>query len=190
MVPYTPELNLAIAAWAQKPENAEFFRRYPPQCDWLEPMRMTQTFAGSWAIFEEDTPVGLVTVHSADPYARSCEFGVLIDAASSSHPHQTAHEITNQFCSYAFDYKNLHKIYMKILDSREGLKTRLEAIGFTCESILRDSIYFQGEYRNEFLLSCLKLEFVELSPAVSYEDSKTRAKEYVKKNNSKRIKHG
>lgn len=181
LVPYTPDINTFIMGWAEKLENTEFFRRFPPKCDWLEASRMAQVFGNTWVLYEEEKPVGLVLLHSFDQFGRSCEFGLLVDFASSEHPHQTAHEATNQVCDYVFNYRNLHKIYMKILDNRDLLKTRLESVGFTHEATLRDSIFFNGEYRNEYLLGCLKLEFVQRTPGISYKDSKVRVAEAVKK---------
>ena len=157
---FRAENSQDIIRWAQKLQNAEFFRRCPPHMDWLDPERVMQLWGNSWIIYEEDTPVGIVILHSIDSYGRACEFGMLVDKESSHHYHKTAHQATNQLADYLFDYRNFHKIYVKILDSRDKLKDRLQRIGFTCEATLRDSIFFNGEYRNEYLMSCLKLEFI------------------------------
>jgi len=158
-MPYTPDIAEHIALWATKPSNAEYFRRSPPVQDWLRKDFIDQLFAGSWIIYEDDAPVGLLSMHSLDPYARSCEWAILIDKDSSAHSHNTAMEMIHQACEYSFNYKNLHKIYVKLLDHRDNLKLALESVGATLEVTLRDSVYFNGEYRNEYLLSMLKLEY-------------------------------
>lgn len=159
LAPYMPEIACVIARWASAPENAEFFRRVPPLCDWLAPAAIGTLWGTSWVVYEDDTPVGLLTLHSIDRYARSCEVGILVDSKDSSHRRQTVDAVTDQMADYLFNYLNLHKVYLKVLEGREKLVKLLESKGFQQEAVLRDSIFYSGEYRNEYLLSCLKLEY-------------------------------
>jgi len=159
LAPYTPEIAPFIVKWAEKPDNAEFFRRVPPLSDWLSTAAITQLWQAAWVIYEDETPVGLLNLHSLDPYSRSCEIGILVDNEASSHRRQTVDAVTDQMADYLFNYKNLHKVYLKVLEGREKLVKILESKGFVSEALLRDSVFFKGEYRNEYLLSCLKLEY-------------------------------
>ena len=159
LAPYTPEIAAQIANWAQKPANAEFFRRIPPLCDWLSPEGIRQLWEGSWVVYEDDRAVGLLTMQGLDVYARSCEIGILVDNDSSAHRRVTVDQVTDFMADYLFNYRNLHKVYLKVLEGREKLVKILESKGFSQEALLRDSCFFKGEYRNEYLLSCLKLEY-------------------------------
>lgn len=159
LAPFTSEVIPAIARWAEKKENAEFFRRTPPPQDWLSSLGIQNLWQNVRIIYEDEMPVGMLTVTMHDQYSRAVEYGLLIDKEESSHKSFTALEVMRAACVYAFDYMNVHKIYVKLLDTRTGLKSRLEGLGFTTEALLRDSVFFQGEYRNEYLLSCLKLEY-------------------------------
>lgn len=159
LVPFTEDYVPSIVKWAENPSNSEFFRRCAPLRNWLDPNYALAMWRGTWVIVEDSEAVGILHMSLIDQFARSAEGSILVDKASSAHPHVTAQQAYREFLDYAFDYCNLHKVYVKILDSREQLKAIAEEFGFVCEAILRDSIFYKGEYRNEYLLSCLKLEY-------------------------------
>lgn len=159
LCPFRVEHAEHIARWAEKDANAEFFRRMPPIQDWLTPDLIKQVYGTAWVIYEDDMPVGLLTAFWHDQASRSVEYGILVDKEESNHKSSTATEIMHQALEYAFHYRNMHKVYVRLLEGREGLKAKLESLGFTTEATLRDSVYFKGEYRNEYYLSCLKLEY-------------------------------
>ena len=159
MAPVTAGVVPSIVQWAENTSNAEFFRRCPPLMNWLTPEAALSLWSTSWVILEDDTPVGLVTMCNLEQSSRSCEYGIMVDKEASSHPRLTIDTVYAEALEHAFDYCNLHKVYVKILDHRQGLQKIAEALGFSQEAVLRDSIFFNGEYRNEVLLSCLKLEF-------------------------------
>jgi RimJ/RimL family protein N-acetyltransferase len=162
LTPYTPGVEAHIVSWYDKPENAEFFRRCPPICDWLSSASIQTVFSSMWIVYEGERPIGLAGLFSKDVYSRSCEFGLLIDAESCSSRGQAARAVFNQACDYVFNYLNFHKISIKLMPWRDKLAKRIEEHGFTKECDLRDSCYFRGEYHSEMLYSCLKLEFREI----------------------------
>jgi RimJ/RimL family protein N-acetyltransferase len=159
MAPVTAHVVPSIVKWAENPSNSEFFRRCPPLMNWLTPEVALALWGSSWVILEDDMPVGLVTMANLEQSSRSCEYGILVDKEASSHPRFTIDTVYHEALEHAFDYCNLHKVYVKILDTREKLAAIAASFGFSQEAVLRDSIFYKGEYRNEILLSCLKLEY-------------------------------
>lgn len=162
LAPYVTGLEATIVAWYEKKENAEFFRRCPPICDWLTPQGVLTVLGTLWLVYENERPIGLAGLFSKDPYSRSCEFGLLIDNEATQSRSEAARSAFNQVCSYVFNYLNFHKISIKLMPWRTKLAKRIEEHGFTKECDLRDSCFFRGEYHSEMLYSCLKLEFKEV----------------------------
>lgn len=155
--PFCKGVEVSIVKWYEDPKNAEFFRRCPPICDWMSLGGIEAIFGTLWVAYEEDRPVGLVGLFNKDVYSRTCELGMLIDGATDQK--DAAKQLMDAFADYAFNYLNLHKIYIKIMPWRDKLAKRMEGQGFSKECDLRDSCYFKGEYHSEMLYSCLKLEY-------------------------------
>lgn len=161
LTPYVSGMETTIVSWYDKKENAEFFRRCPPICDWLSTQGIQATFGALWVIFEEATPIGLAGIFNKDPFSRSCEIGLLVDKDSTTNKTAAVAAVTNLLGDYIFNYLNYHKVYIKLMPWREKLGKKIEAFGFSKECDLRDSCFFRGEYHSEMLYSCLKLEFKE-----------------------------
>lgn len=150
-----------IVEWAEKPANAEFFRRMPPLNTWLEPERALKLWqaAAAHIIFEDNTPVGMIVSGFTDQASRACEIGMLVDKEASTHRHLTFLHIMHDFIKNAFDYYNLHKVFVRVLTHRTEMRKTLESFGSVCEATLRDSVFFNGEYHDEWYISLLKLEY-------------------------------
>lgn len=159
LCPFTPGLEALILSWYERKENAEFFRRCPPACDWATLGGIQSLFGSLWVIYEEDLAIGLAGLFNVDRFARSAEFGLLIDKATSKDSRAANIAVCRQISDYVFNYLNFHKIILKLMPWREKLAKHAELQGFTKEVDLRDSIFFNGEYHSEMLYSCLKLEY-------------------------------
>ncbi len=160
--PYCKGMESTIVRWYEKKENAEFFRRCPPLCDWMSVEGLQTLFGSLWVVYENDVAIGLAGLFGKDPFSRSAEFGLLIDSEASTDRGYAARTCFNQVCDYVFNYLNMHKLSIKLMPWRTKLAQRIEEHGFTKECDLRDSCYFRGEYHSEMLYSCLKLEFKEI----------------------------
>lgn len=157
--PFSTEHASLLMQWASRSSNSEFFRRIPPLMNWATPEATLALWKGSWTILEDGRPVGIGIASFGTQADRSCEVGLMIDADASSQRSLTSALAMRQAFEYCFDYCNVHKITMRVLTTREGLKQNLLKLGCSVEATLRDSIFFQGEYHDEWLLSCLKLEY-------------------------------
>jgi RimJ/RimL family protein N-acetyltransferase len=137
---------------------AEFFRRFPPPHAWpADDAELLRWFAGS--ALEVD-PAGnvLAIVQAQLDYARqSAEFGVAVIDESEKRS-VIAERALRELVTAIFN-QGFHKVYCNFLESRTSLKKLLEPHGFKVDGVLRDNVIFNGEFRNEVIMSCIKSEF-------------------------------
>lgn len=148
-----------IISWAEKPENAEFFRRFPPRCAWLNVEIAMTLFKDLWLVYEDSNCVGITGLYAFDHSGNSAEVCLLIDSEASAQRALTARLAGQEACEYGFGYLRLNKISSRILEHRSALGRRLEDNGFRLEGTLREAIEFQGQYITELLYGCLKHEY-------------------------------
>jgi RimJ/RimL family protein N-acetyltransferase len=148
-----------VISWAEKAENAEFFRRFPPLCAWLDPAIGFQLFKDLWLIYEDTTCVGITGLYAFDHAGNSAEVCLLVDNETSSQRALTARLAGQEACEYGFEYLRLNKILTRVLEHRRGLAARLEDNGFKLEGTLRENVQFKGQYVTELLYGCLKKEY-------------------------------
>jgi len=63
---------------------------------------------------------------------------------------------------YCFDYLNMNRCWLFVLDSNEPAKHIYEKIGFKVEGKQREGIYRDGKYVDYVMMSMLKSEYEEL----------------------------
>jgi RimJ/RimL family protein N-acetyltransferase len=68
---------------------------------------------------------------------------------------------TLKILEHAFNDLNLNRIQLEVLDYNEKAINFYNKIGFKKEGVIRESIYKNGEYHNQILMSILKKEFVK-----------------------------
>lgn len=70
-----------------------------------------------------------------------------------------ASEARRLILDYAFDVLDLNKVYSYVWDENEKMKHINKKVGFKIEGLLRDDIFYQGEYRDNVLMGVLKDEY-------------------------------
>lgn len=60
---------------------------------------------------------------------------------------------------YAFNYKNLRRLEAVVLEDNIGSRKMHEKLGYKKEGILRQSVYKNGQYKNQILYALLKTEY-------------------------------
>ena len=158
--PMISEALPLIISWAEKAENAEFFRRFPPMCDWVSWERAMLAFGQMWLVNEGDKIVGVAGLFSHDIFSHHADFGILVDNETSKQRSETCRQASFQVWEYGFNYLRLNKINIKILTNRSKLAKRMESCGFKLDGILRSNSYFQEQYVDEMFYSCLKSDYV------------------------------
>jgi RimJ/RimL family protein N-acetyltransferase len=145
---------------AARPENAEFFRRNSPVNLWPKD---TLAWWGNAFIVEsaEEKPLGMLSLSNIDAQNRQLEFGVFLDkeACKPASRREVAVDAIAQFLEYTFDYLQYEKVYSRTLEHREAVFGGYEQYGFTQDAVLRNNVWWQGEWHNEVIYSLLSKEW-------------------------------
>lgn len=64
-----------------------------------------------------------------------------------------------QLLDYAFNQRNLHRIEAIVLDDNIGSQKLHEKLGYKKEGLLRQSVYKDGQYKNQIVYALLKEEY-------------------------------
>jgi RimJ/RimL family protein N-acetyltransferase len=165
MIRLTPISDYSsIREWANDPELAEYFRRYPPTFVWDSPEILKQAFVGSFYICDEDQVIGLISMLGVDQQNRNMEFGGLVDKKRCPKRARAFIEASRQLADYGFEYLQLNKIYCRILSTRKDLARLLAIHGFQKDGNLRQNIFYKGELRDELVFSLLRDDYRRLKP--------------------------
>jgi RimJ/RimL family protein N-acetyltransferase len=139
-----------IAAWSKKTELAEYFRRMGPSFSWNN-----QTFALSYLIREEETPVGIICLSNIDQQNKKFECGILVECDDKQKRQAISVEAYDQLFDFFFNHLGYNRAEVTILSHRAALSKRLEQLGFQIEGISRQSAFFQGSFLDEIRFSYL-----------------------------------
>lgn len=106
-----------------------------------------------------DRYIGNVYMTDIDMLKRSCHSHILIgekDCWGKGY----AREALQEAIHYMFKERNIHRIQAKILESNIQSLRMHEKCGYKVEGIMRDSIYKNGKYQNQYILSIINNENV------------------------------
>lgn len=104
--------------------------------------------------------IGLIRITDIDYINRSiCVGGDLIQEFRGK---GYAKKMYKLIFKYGFDYLNMHRLYLYVLNDNIVAKTLYKKLGFTLEGILRDAIFSEGRYKNYELMSILDNEYKNL----------------------------
>lgn len=152
-----------VKVWAADPEQAEFFRRYPPVSVW--PADVLAWFSQSSIIQnEEGAALGLFSFSNVDNQNRQIEFGLLLDkdACAPLSRRAVAVEVLAIELDYAFNYLGFEKVYSKTLAHRDTIFAGYEQYGFTKEATLRHNIRIGNKYYDEVVYGLLASEWASV----------------------------
>ena len=136
----------------------EFFRSFPPLFIWKNDETVLQIFVGrAFLVCDEDEIKGLVMISRDDTQNKIVDFGVVIEG---EHRASIASDAMKQLGDYYFDYKGYNKVTCHILEHRKDLAHILEKFNFKADGVLRDNVFFKGQFHNEIVYSLLKKDFI------------------------------
>ena len=102
--------------------------------------------------------IGNVYATDIDQTNRSCTTGVLI----GNHDYWGqgyASEAYRLLLDYLFNERNINRVQAYVLESNVSSMKMHQKVGYKIEGTLRQSVYKNGKYQNQVLLSILKEEF-------------------------------
>lgn len=104
----------------------------------------------------DDRSVGFVTLYDLDWRARNAEISYLIRPEEQGNGYAT--EAVDVCLSYAFDELGLQKVYAVVREGNEGSIQVLDAFGFEREGVLRNELYVNDEFIDEYRFGLLASE--------------------------------
>jgi len=66
---------------------------------------------------------------------------------------------TNETIEFAFNRLNLNRVFLKVHEDNHRAIHVYEACGFKKEGLLRECVYKDGQYKNEYIMSILKSDY-------------------------------
>lgn len=106
---------------------------------------------------ENDRYIGNVYMTDIDMLKRSCHSHVLIgekDCWGKGY----AREALLEAIDYMFKDRNIHRIQANILESNVQSLKMHEKCGYKIEGLMRDSVFKNGKFQNQYILSILNDE--------------------------------
>ena len=107
---------------------------------------------------ENDLHIGNVYLTDIDYVNRSAISHVLI-GNKAYWGNGYASEATNLLLKYAFDELGLHRISAQVLESNTGSLRMHKKCGYIEEGVLRDSVWKNGRFQNQVILSITDSDF-------------------------------
>ena len=97
--------------------------------------------------------LGLVDLFDADFKNNNAGIGVLINKDSRNNGY--AKEALEIVIKYSSSYLNLHQLYCNIIEDNTLSINLFKKLGFKQVGLKKDWIYFNGEYKNEYLFQLI-----------------------------------
>ncbi len=151
--------------WKNEYELATLIKAYPLPLtrheidEWVKKNQSdkNQVFLGVF-LLKGLALVGVARLKYIDRISANTELGIYI--GDKDHRGKgLGKEALNLILAYAFRDLNLHKVYLKVLESNTKAIRLYEGCGFSKEGTLREQFWSQGRYENIVSMGILRDEF-------------------------------
>jgi RimJ/RimL family protein N-acetyltransferase len=105
-----------------------------------------------------DRPIGFVRLNFIDPVARNVWLRFVIGDAKSFGK-GLARDALRQVLQWLFAEQNINRVTLETYETNKRAIQFFEMFGFKQEGLIREGIYFDGEYYNIVALGLLRREF-------------------------------
>lgn len=107
--------------------------------------------------------VGIVSLTGVDTVHRGAEMHIMIG------PHDARNRgvgtaATREMLKHAFRDLNLHRLWLTVVCTNEAARRVYTKVGFRHEGTLRDAVYKDGRYLDQWLMAILSTEFNDAAP--------------------------
>ncbi len=109
---------------------------------------------------EDNIAIGMCGFFNLDQSARRAEFGIIVGDKSYL-GNNYGHEAIVLMMELAFFHLNINRVETFVLNDDDRSLNSFQKVGFNKEGELYEYTYVQGEYKNAFILSMLKNEYIE-----------------------------
>lgn len=163
-----PEDHIKIHLWRQDREIARNFGGIPlfssslNEKKWVEDKIFDKSNVSCGICLKETNElIGCIFLNDIDYHNRSGHIPVFI-GKKEIWGQGFATDARILMLKYAFFDRGLERIWAKVLEDNLGALKMLEKCGYKKEGMLRKSIYKEGVFVNETVLSVLKNDFIEV----------------------------
>ena len=98
-----------------------------------------------------------MAINDWNPHDHSCNFRIALGPAGRNRGFGT--EATRLIVDYVFANLPIHRLSLDVFDFNERAAHVYERAGFVREGVLRDALYWDGEYHDSILMSILRPEW-------------------------------
>lgn len=103
----------------------------------------------------DDSHIGNVSLSGVNYINRNCRYSIFL--GDGKHRGKGYGRIaTELIMDYAFDYLNLHKVYLKTSSTNSGAVKLYEKLGFVKEGVLHEQEFINGKYVDKILFAFFK----------------------------------
>ena len=110
--------------------------------------------------------IGNVYLNNINKIHRTAEIGILI-GNKEYRKRGYGTEAVAQIIDYAFNELGLHRLQAVILESNAASKRTFQKIGFSEEGLMRHTLYKNGAYQNQLIMSILSSEYFNHPRSIS-----------------------
>jgi len=110
---------------------------------------------------ENDALIGFCSLSKIDMLNRSAEISIMI-GNNNYWGKGLGSEAILLLSDFAFNERGYNRIWARILESNIASKKMFEKCGYITEGLLRQSIYKNGKFQNQVIMSNLQEEFYQM----------------------------
>ena len=152
--------------WRNTEDVREYYSGHPfyiTQEDeeaWIEKISGSNFPLTCFGIEEKSTNnlIGMTFLKDINLINRACEFAIFIGDKNAKGKGY-AKEATLKTIKFAFNDLNLNRVFLIVQEDNIPAKKLYEKCGFRMEGQLRESVYKNGKYKDEIIMSVLRKDF-------------------------------
>ncbi|PNQ87443.1 GNAT family N-acetyltransferase [Paenibacillus polymyxa] len=110
------------------------------------------------ALQEDDRVIGDIALQDMDSLNRSANIRIAINEQGNQGKGYGTEALVLML-GYGFGICNLHRIELNVFDFNEQAIRCYEKVGFQCEGVQRDALYYNHQYHDSILMSMLQHEY-------------------------------
>lgn len=155
-----------LVEWRNIPEIYRNFYEHEPlslamQQRWFDNF-LKRTDEKFWIVEtnQDVRPIGTIALVDIDLRNRKAEIGRVLIASQAHRNGGYGREMFGLVIAYAFEHLNLNRLYLDVFADNTTAVTFYQNSGFVKEGCFRNHIYSEGRYRDVFVFSLLKDEYV------------------------------
>lgn len=144
---------------------ADFFRRIPKDLSETS-LKSIETITGAafYPIYDSKGYLfALAETSGIDPYARSCDSGLLVDAKlfSDTLEGSLGEHVMREVIDFLFKSTPLNKVSLRFLSSNKNIQDSCVRNKMSLQGVFEDGIFYQGAWHNEYEYSITRKTFYE-----------------------------